>query len=46
VASLTGVQRVEADLATKKVTIQFDAPATEQTLRARLAEINYPAAAN
>jgi len=46
VAGLTGVQKVEADLASKKVTIQFDAPATDQTLRARLAEINYPVAAN
>jgi len=42
VATLAGVQKVEADLATKKVTIQFDAPASDQALRARLADINYP----
>ena len=46
VATLAGVQKVEANLASKKVTIQFDPPASDQTLRARLAEINYPVAAN
>jgi copper chaperone len=40
---MQGVQSVKADEATKKVEITFDAPADEQTIKALLAEINYPA---
>ena len=43
VGELQGVQSVKADLNTKKVQIAFDAPASEQTIKALLAEINYPA---
>lgn len=43
VGELQGVQSVKADEATKKVEIKFDAPASEQTIKALLAEINYPA---
>jgi copper chaperone CopZ len=43
VGELEGVQSVKADEATKKVVITFDAPASEQSLKALLAEINYPA---
>ena len=46
VSNLAGVKKVEADLATKKVTVQYDPPADDATLRAFLAQINYPAAAN
>ncbi len=42
---LTGVQSVKADLATKKVAITFGDPATEEALKALLAEINYPVSA-
>ena len=40
---LEGVQSVKADFPTKKVEISFDAPATEQSIKALLSEINYPA---
>lgn len=43
VSELEGVQSVKADEATKKVEITFDAPASEQTIKALLNEINYPA---
>jgi copper chaperone CopZ len=39
-----GVQAVEADMMSKKATITFDAPATEEKIKELLAEINYPAA--
>lgn len=41
---IAGVNKVDVDLATKSVTVEFDAPATELQLRAALAEIGYPAA--
>jgi copper chaperone CopZ len=44
VSDLPGVQSVEADAATKTATITFDAPATEESIKALLAEINYPVA--
>lgn len=40
---LQGVQAVKADLNTKNVEITFDVPASEQAIKALLAEINYPA---
>ena len=43
VGELQGVQAVKADQSTKKVQITFDAPASEETIKALLAEINYPA---
>jgi len=43
VSELQGVQSVKADEATRKVEITFDAPANEATIKALLAEINYPA---
>jgi copper chaperone CopZ len=42
IGEVQGVQAVEANLNTKNVTIQFDTPATPETLEATLAEINYP----
>ena len=45
VADLEGVKSVKADAATKKVEIVFDAPASEEKIKALLAEINYPVAA-
>lgn len=45
VAEVQGVQSVKADLDTKRVTIIFDAPASEETIKALLAEIEYPVAA-
>ncbi|HKI54412.1 MAG TPA: heavy-metal-associated domain-containing protein [Anaerolineales bacterium] len=43
VGELQGVQSVTADEATKKVVISFDDPANEESIKALLAEINYPA---
>jgi copper chaperone CopZ len=42
-SDLEGVSKVNADLDTKQVTVEFAEPATEQALRDTLAEINYPA---
>jgi copper chaperone len=42
VGELQGVQSVKADEATKKVQITFDVPASEDKIKALLAEINYP----
>lgn len=41
-SDLDGVSKVDADLNSKKVTVEFDEPANEQALRDTLAEINYP----
>jgi len=43
VSELEGVRSVEADPQTKQAVITFDAPATEEAIKALLAEINYPA---
>lgn len=43
VGELQGVRSVKADEASKKVVISFDAPASEETIKALLSEINYPA---
>ena len=43
-ADVAGVKAVKADLATKKVEVAFDAPASEETIKALLAEIEYPVA--
>ncbi|MBW6484890.1 MAG: cation transporter [Syntrophobacterales bacterium] len=42
VGELPGVQSVKADIASKKVAVTFDAPATEENIKALLAEINFP----
>jgi copper chaperone CopZ len=43
VGELAGVQSVRADEQSKNVTIVFEAPATQDQIEARLAEIEYPA---
>ena len=43
VGEMQGVQFVKAEIDTKKVVITFDAPASEDKIKALLAEINYPA---
>jgi copper chaperone len=45
VADLAGVKSVKADADGKKVEIVFEAPASEEKIKALLAEINYPVAA-
>ena len=43
VGELKGVQSVKAEQDSKKVTITFDEPASEDKIKSLLAEINYPA---
>lgn len=42
-SDLDGVSKVDADVQSKKVTVEFNEPATEQAIKSLLAEINYPA---
>jgi copper chaperone CopZ len=44
VSDLEGVQSVVADAQTRKATIRFDPPASEERIKRLLAEIHYPAA--
>ena len=43
VGDLPGVETVEASADSKTATVTFNAPATEDSIKALLAEINYPA---
>lgn len=43
---LDGVISVEADLASKRTTISFEPPATEERIKSLLAEISYPPVEN
>jgi copper ion binding protein len=45
VGELAGVKSVEASLESKKVTITFEPPATEEKIMSLLKSIDYPAAA-
>jgi copper chaperone CopZ len=45
IADLAGVKSVKADAMSKQVEIVFDSPASEEKIKALLAEINYPIAA-
>ncbi len=40
---LPGVKAVKADENMRKATIEFDAPASEESIKALLASIDYPA---
>jgi copper chaperone CopZ len=42
---LAGVKSVEASAETKKVTISFETPATEEKIKSLLKSIDYPVAA-
>jgi len=42
-SDLAGVKSVEASVDQKTATVIFDAPATDEKIKAVLAEINYPA---
>jgi copper chaperone CopZ len=44
VSDLDGVQSVDASQDSKSVTITFDSPATEVSIKSLLADINYPVA--
>lgn len=41
-AELTGVTRVTAVADTRQVTVDYEPPATPESIKALLAEINYP----
>jgi copper chaperone CopZ len=41
-SELEGVQRVEGDPTEKTIQVVFDSPATEDSIKALLKEINYP----
>jgi copper chaperone CopZ len=43
-ADLDGVKSVEGDPAEKKITVEFESPATEESIKSLLKEISYPAA--
>jgi copper chaperone CopZ len=43
-SELAGVKTVEGDPDKKTVTVEWDAPVTEDKIKATLKEINYPAA--
>ena len=44
VSDVEGVHSVKADQETKSVEIVFDVPASEDTIKTLMAEINYPVA--
>ena len=41
---LDGISKVEGDIEGKSVAVEWDAPATVDLIKNKLAEINYPAA--
>ena len=41
---IQGIKEVEGDATTKKITVQWDLPATLEQIKSNLKEINYPAA--
>ena len=41
---IEGVKKVEGDAETKEITVEWDSPATVESIRSTLKEINYPAA--
>jgi copper chaperone len=41
---IRGVSKVEGDPGAKEITVEWEAPATLETIKATLKEINYPAA--
>lgn len=43
-SELAGVQSIAADPATKKVTVEWEGPASLESILATLRDINYPAA--
>lgn len=43
-SELSGVSKVEGNIEGKSVEVEWDAPASEDLIKSKLAEINYPAA--
>lgn len=44
IGEIPGVKSVAADVATKEVTVEWESPATWDTIKSVLTEINYPPA--
>ena len=44
-AELAGVRQVKVDQAEKRVAVEFEPPATDESIRRLLGEIDYPVAA-
>lgn len=42
-SELEGVTRVDGDPQSKNIVVEFDSPTTTDRIKAKLAEINYPA---
>ena len=42
IGEIKGVSRVKADLVSKEVEIDFDTPASEETIIEKLKDLNYP----
>ena len=42
-AELEGIKSVEGDIEGKRVEVEWEAPATEDSIKSKLSEINYPA---
>ncbi|MBW2486845.1 MAG: heavy-metal-associated domain-containing protein [Deltaproteobacteria bacterium] len=43
-SELEGVTKVEGDIEGKRIKVEWDTPASEDIIKNKLAEINYPAA--
>jgi copper chaperone len=43
-ADIKGISKVEGDPGKKQITVEWDAPATMEQIKAALKEIDYPAA--
>lgn len=43
-SELEGVTKVAGDIEGKSVAVEWDAPTTEESIKNKLSEINYPAA--
>jgi copper chaperone len=43
IGALDGIQRVDVDQMAKRVEVEYDAPASDASLRQALTEIDYPA---
>jgi copper chaperone len=41
---IDGVKKVEGNLTTKEITVEWDTPATLESIKSTLKEINYPVA--
>lgn len=44
IGEIPGVKNIQADVASKQVVVEWDAPATWDKIKATLMEINYPPA--